>query len=106
MNGLRQREPRFESRKLLDLAHGAPCFLLLEGCQSGLYPSVPCHPNALILGRGVGHKTHDCYAISGCVACHKLWDEGMPAQEHFDVWVRAYPKWVLWLWANGLVKVK
>lgn len=105
MNGLRQREDRFESRALLNLCHDVHCFLRFEGCKSGHpdWPSVPCHPKSLALGKGVGHKTHDNFAIPGCMACHAEWDR-MPAQDHFDVWCRAFPQWDRYRWSNKLVK--
>ena len=58
------------NRALLDIAHEAPCMLLLgaEGC--GNHPSVPCHSDAQRHGRGAGCKSHDCFAVPGCPACH------------------------------------
>jgi hypothetical protein len=29
----------------------------------------------------------------------------MPAQEHFDVWCRAFPRWDSYRWRMGLVRV-
>lgn len=103
---LRQRQPRFESRKLLDLCHGADCFLRIDGvCRSGVNPSVPCHSNALKHGRGVGNKTHDCYAVPGCPECHSHFDLRLGTAERADIWLRAFEEWVLHCWRNGLVRV-
>jgi hypothetical protein len=103
---VRQREPAVRNRPLLDLCHDAPCFLLFEGCRSGHpdWPSVPCHPESLALGRGHGSKSPDNLAIPGCPVCHAQWDR-MPAQEHFDVWCRAFPRWDSYRWRMGLVRV-
>ena len=93
-------------RKLLDLAHEAPCMLLIatEGCSA--HPSVPCHSDLLRHGRGVGHKSHDCLAVPGCPACHALFTRahlGSPLYE--ATWHVAMELYLVWLWRNGKVKV-
>jgi hypothetical protein len=103
---LRQREPSYENRKLLDVCHNRPCFLRFEGCKGEHpdWPSVPCHPKSLVLGRGFGSKSHDNLAVPGCPSCHAKWD-AMPPSDHFYVWCRAFPEWDTYRWRNGLVKV-
>jgi hypothetical protein len=103
---LRQREPSIENRALLDLCHNRPCFLRFDGCKDGHpdWPSVPCHPKSLALGRGLGRKSHDNLALPGCPACHAVWD-AMPGVEHFHVWCRAFPQWDTYRWRHGLVRV-
>jgi hypothetical protein len=99
------KKPRYENRDLLDLCHDAPCFLRLEGCRSGIDPCVPCHPTSLALGRGLGYKTPDNFAVPGCPWCHLLFDEHMSKAEALLVWQRAYPEWDLYRWSHGLVQV-
>ena len=94
------------NRKLLDLAHDAPCFLLLgaEGC--GNHPSVPCHSDELRHGRGAGHKSHDHFAVPGCPACHAAFTRKVLGSDRYDeVWREAYERWQIYLWRNELVKV-
>lgn len=98
----------FRSRKLLDLAHEAPCMLQIEGvCQNGLNPSVPAHSNSQRHGRGVGHKSADCFVVAACTACHSWLDTGgatrSDKQERF---LQALERYWLWLWENEKVTVK
>ena len=97
----------YRNRRLLDIAHEAPCFLQIEGvCQSGLYPSVPAHSNMLRHGRGVGHKSSDAFCVASCPACHSWLDTGgatrSDKQERFMAGLERY--W-LYLWESGKVKV-
>ncbi len=93
------------SRKLLDVAHEAPCFLVLSP-TCGNHPSVPCHSDQLSDGRGVGHKSHDCLAIPGCPDCHALFTrEHMGKQAYQYVHARALKEYLVWLWQNNKVKV-
>lgn len=106
MNGLRQREPAHRDRKLLDLAHEAPCMLQLgvDGC--GANASVPCHSDALEHGRGAGSKSHDCLAVAGCPACHAAFTrERLGRDGYLQAWGRAMARWLAWLWSNGKVRV-
>ena len=94
-------------RKLLDLAHEAPCMLLLgaEGC--GNDRSVPCHSDKLSHGRGVGHKSHDCLAVPGCPACHAIFTRQHLGREGYDqAQAAALERYTVWLWENGKVSVK
>lgn len=104
MPGLRQREPRYENRKLLDVAHDAPCFLIL-GTPCGVHPSVPCHSDMLSHGRGVGNKSHDYFAIPGCPDCHALFTREHLGEHYEARWRDAYERYQDWLWRNGKLKV-
>lgn len=97
----------YRSRKLLDVAHDAPCMFRVPGvCQSGVNPSVPCHSNLQRHGRGLAHKTHDCYAPAGCVACHFWLDAGKaPREEKEATFMAALERWILWLFQNEKVRV-
>jgi hypothetical protein len=94
----------YRSRKLLDLAHEAPCFAdyahkcgEYEGCE-------PAHSDSHIFGRGHGHKSNDFAFASMCHEAHMLLDK-MEREEKFFAWLRAYAKTQNWLWVNGLIKV-
>lgn len=110
MSGLRQREPRYENRALLDLARGAPCHLNYPGCTGGIsqdFPSVPCHPNWLEDGKGVGLKAHDDLAVPGCPSCHFQHDTGTlyTTEQKKEVHDRALAKWRRRLLRIGAVKL-
>lgn len=94
------------NRALLDLAHDAPCMLLLgfKGC--GADRSVPCHSDMLRHGRGESHKSHDCLAVPGCPVCHAGFTRGELGRAGYDVaWSMAMERYLVWLWTNGKVKV-
>lgn len=94
----------FRSRKLLDVCHEAPCFLLLAP-NCGANPSVPCHSDMLEHGRGVGHKSEDCLAVPGCPACHELFTRKHLGRDgYLATWSRAFVNYVIWQWKNGKVK--
>ena len=96
----------FRSRKLLDIAHEAPCMLVL-GKPCGQDKSVPCHSDQLRHGRGVGHKSSDVYAVPGCPVCHALFTREHLGREGYDeVWRNAWERYQLWLWENGKVVVR
>lgn len=105
-----QREPRYENRPLLDLCHGAPCLLLYLGCTGGLRedrPSVPCHPNWLEDGKGVGLKAHDDLAVPGCPDCHYQHDTGTlyTTEQKKEVHERALGIWRRKLLRVGAIKI-
>lgn len=92
------------NRKLLDVAHDAPCFLHIVTCSSGQV--VPCHSDQLEDGRGVGHKSHDCLAIPGCVACHAKFTREFLGRDQYDhIHARAFKRYSVWLWENEKVRV-
>ena len=93
-------------RRLLDVAHDAPCMLLLgvKGC--GNHSSVPCHSDAQRHGRGAGCKSHDCYAVPGCPACHAAFTREHLGRDGYEAaWVKAVERYLLWLWRAGKVRV-
>jgi hypothetical protein len=93
-------------RKLLDLAHEAPCMLgLPDGRGCGIQFSVPCHSDLLRHGRGVGHKSHDCLAVPGCPECHARFTREHLGDRYEATWLAAMERYLVWLWRNGKVKV-
>jgi len=92
-------------RKLLDLAHGAPCMLRLGVPGCGEHPSVPCHSDMLAHGRGVGHKSHDVLAVAGCPACHEAFTRKRLGKDGYALaWGAAMARYLVWLWENGKVR--
>ena len=97
----------YRNRKLLDVAHDAPCmFLIPKVCRSMVNPSVPAHSNEQRHGRGKDNKSHDVFAPAGCNECHHWYDFGMaPREEKQDAFRWALERWWLWLFRNEKVKV-
>lgn len=87
------------SRKLLDVAHTAPCMLqIAEQCFGDV---VACHSDQLEDGRGVGHKSHDCLAVPGCVACHALFTRAnLGRDEYARVHAAALKRYLVWAFDN------
>ena len=91
-------------RRLLDLAHEAPCMLRL-GTPCGTNPSVPCHSDMLRHGRGAGHKSHDCLAVPGCPNCHSRFTREALGRDGYErVWQLANEEYQGWLWRNEKVR--
>lgn len=107
MNDLvRQREPSYRNRALLDLAHEAPCCLRLGVPGCGVHASVPCHDDRLSSGRGEGYKSHDCLAVPGCPTCHAAFTRKNLGREGYEAaWCVAIARWLVWMWTNGKVRV-
>lgn len=108
---LRQREPRYENRKLLDLCRGEPCELGITGCIGGTnpdHPSVPCHPNWQEHGKGVGMKTHDHLAVPGCPPCHWQLDFGtmLTTEQKKEVFEMAHRRWLSKLLSSGRIQIR
>lgn len=96
----------YRNRKLLDVAHDAPCFLLLGAIGCGNHPSVPCHSDMQRHGRGVGHKSHDCLAVPGCPACHLVFTREKLGRDGYEsAWIQAFERYLVWLWTEGKVKL-
>ncbi len=94
------------NRKLLNLAHEAPCMLRLGAAGCGNDLSVPCHSDMLRHGRGVGHKSHDCLAVPGCPPCHAAFTRAaLGASLYLDAWLMAFERYQVWLWENDKVRV-
>ena len=97
------------SRKLLDIAHDAPCFINLDGCTSDGFVSgecVPCHSDLLHDDRGASHKSHDALAVSGCVSCHAKFNRKyLGRDQYFEVHARALKRYLVWLFENDKLEV-
>lgn len=98
----------YRNRALLDLAHDAPCMLLLGARGCGNDPSVPCHSDLLHHGRGIGHKSGDQFAVPGCPACHAIFTReylGRRGDGYFNTWLTAHERYLTWLFETGRLRV-
>lgn len=88
-------EPR-RNRRLLDLANGAPCLLLVPGHCSQVWDSVvACHSNLSEHGKAGARKADDHYSVWGCFGCHRWLDQGgAPAAEKRRVFMGAHRRQV------------
>lgn len=102
MSALRQREPRYENRALLDLCYQIPC---TADWPHDCGPSEPAHSNQAKHGKGKSLKAHDCFVAAICRNAHRELDQG----KWFDrdtkevYWQRAFEKTLLELWRRGLL---
>jgi hypothetical protein len=93
-------------RKLLDLAQGAPCALLLGVPGCGNHPSVPAHSDMLRHGRGVGHKSHPIFAVAGCPACHAAFTRANLGRDGYEAaWLAAHERYLVWLFDSGKLRL-
>lgn len=98
----------YRNRKLLDIAHEAPCMLQIHGvCTGDRHPRVPAHSDQLRHGRGVGLRSHDCFAVAGCVQCHAAFTRANLGKVIYnEVWAGAFERYVLWCWTNEKIGVR
>lgn len=94
------------NRSLLDIAHEAPCMLKLGAKGCGTNPSVPCHSDMLAHGRGAGKKSPDPLAVPGCPACHEAFTRKRLGRDGYALaWGAAMARYLVWLWAQGKVRL-
>ncbi len=93
----------FRSRKLLDLANGAPCMAC--GAEDGTI--VAAHANWSDFGKGMSHKASDAAVAFLCYRCHSELDQGalMSKTERRAVWMEAAVKTWVWLMETGRVRL-
>jgi len=93
-------------RRLLDLAHEAPCMLQLDAPGCGNDASVPCHSDMLAHGRGMSLKSHDCFAVPGCPPCHAQFERHILGRAGYEAaWLEGHQRWLVYLFLNKLVGV-
>ena len=103
------KSPRYENPRLLKLANGMPCMAC--GCQDGTV--VMAHSNFSIHGKAKGMKAHDCFVAALCQGCHAWLDSGTKPylmwdatrENKLEFFRRAMEATMLYLWANGMVKL-
>jgi hypothetical protein len=107
---LRQRLPRYENKRLTNLAHDMPCYATFPHTCVQHLGCVPAHANWLLFGKGHGAKVSDCFFASMCDTAHKMIDRQIPSDMDEDVlrqeWLRSYISTQDHLWREGKVKVK
>ena len=92
----------YRNPTLLELCREAPCCLQLGAPGCGTNASVACHSDMIRHGRGEHHKSHDCFAVPGCPACHEAWKRSNLGKEGYHAaWVEAMERYILWLWVSG-----
>lgn len=114
MSGLRQREPQYENRRLLDLAHYVQeCMncgkFVPTGCE-------PAHENSQGGGKGFGTKSHDNRHAALCHECHAWLDQGKGKSPcgvwagdrggKHAMWVRAHLRTFDLYWRSGWLSVE
>lgn len=104
-----QKTPRYENRRLLDLAHNMPCFACFpHKCEQHL-GCHPAHANWQAFGKGVGHKAHDWAFASVCRIAHDVLDRrvpfGMDEDMLFHEWLRAFISTQDHLWKERKVRI-
>jgi hypothetical protein len=94
----------YRNRKLLDLAHDAPCFAKFpHGCAQ-YYGCDPAHSDQQKHGRGINHKSGDHWTAAMCHVAHMMLDT-LDRETKSAEWDRAHILYWDWLWENGKVKV-
>lgn len=94
------------NRALLDLCYEAPCLLQLGAPGCGEYPSVPVHSDMIRHGRGEFHKSHDCFAVPGCPACHAIFTRASLGKEGYHAaWTEAMERYILYLWVSEKIQI-
>jgi hypothetical protein len=97
----------YRNRKLLDIAHDAPCFLRVSSiCRSGVNPSIPAHSNLGRHGRGYSYRSSDAAVVASCPECHYWLDAGpAPRHEKEMAFSEGLEKYLIWLLESGKVDV-
>lgn len=101
---LRQREPRWECRALLDAVYQIPCQADWPHDCGSIEPS---HSNQERHGKGKSRKAHDCFIAALCHNAHRELDQGrmFSREDKFVYWQRAHERTLLELFRRGLVGV-
>lgn len=96
----------YRSKAHTDLLHDAPCFFSFPHRCNG--PSVPCHSNNSLFGRGKDFRTPDWAVAAGCPAAHYEIDEGttLGREQSWTEWLLAFKRTMDWLFENELLVVK
>lgn len=101
------KEPRYESKKLLKAACGAPCMC----CGAQSQTVVGAHYTGLRqhdFGKGRGIKCSDSYCAFLCIDCHRLFDnpEQHKSIEASEAFLLAIVKTHHWLLCNNVMVIK
>jgi len=102
------KDPRYENEKLTRTAKGTPCQLQVPNvCNRDDATSVWAHSNLSRHGRGKDHKSHDCFGVIACGACHYWLDFSAFATraEKEEAFERGRDRTLLYLFRSGKLKV-
>lgn len=94
----------YRNRKLLDLAHTAPCMADFQHECGGWQGCDPAHSDWSMFGRGHGHKSNDWAFAFMCNSSHKMLDTMRRELKRME-WLRAFVKTQNWLWENGHLRI-
>ena len=104
-----QKAPRYENRRLLNLAHQAPCFATFPHDCKQYQGCVPAHANWLIFNKGIGLKASDWAWASMCPRAHDIIDRRIPSDMTEEMlqqeWMRAFISTQDYLWTQKKVRV-
>jgi hypothetical protein len=92
------------NRKLLDLAHEAPCFAKFKHKCEGWQGCEPAHSDSQTFGRGHGHKSNDWAFAALCHTAHMMLDTFDREQKQAE-WMLAFVDTQTWLWTEKRIKV-
>lgn len=93
------------SRKLRESARGQNCSLRIPGiCNFNTETTVLAHINSV--GKGMGIKSEDFFAVFSCSSCHAALDEHrIPGEDVAAYTLSAlYETWRMWF-KNGIISV-
>lgn len=99
---LRQREPRYENRALLDACYEISC---TADWPHECGTSEPAHSNQARHGKGKSRKAHDCFVAALCRNAHRELDQGRMfcREDRERYWQKAHERTLLEMFRRGLV---
>lgn len=105
----RQREPRWECKKLRDSARDRDCTMQSPWCNHDPRTTIWCHSNHDEHGKGMGCKAHDIFGFYGCSACHEYYDttsrqKGYSNDTRREWFRRAHERSLLIIVTEGILK--
>ena len=99
----------FRNRKLLDIAHSAPCFAAFPHVCNQYIGCHPAHADWQEWGRGIGHKAPDWAVAFLCGNAHREIDPklapSMDREQRQAEWLHAFISTQDYLWKEEKVRV-
>jgi hypothetical protein len=99
----------YRNRRLLDLAHSAPCMATFSHECNDYLGCEPAHSDSHVFGRGAGHKSNDWAVAFICHNAHKVITakvgDDLTREQKFYDWLRAFVRTQTYLWETQKVKV-
>lgn len=94
----------YRNRKLLNLAHDAPCLAAFPHDCTEYKGVEPAHSDWSAFGRGAWHKSADWAFAAMCHTAHITLDTFDRETKRME-WLRAHVATQDWLWSNEKVRV-